>query len=136
MGLRLGSIYALVALFQFTQRTRLGRAMRCVSEDKEAATLMGINVNHTILAAMVMFPVNYQIKNGAWVALLSASVRGVFQYPMLVYAILLIIIIVFRPKGIFGAYEFSLRNLPADLKASRARKAVEKAERKEAGVHA
>lgn len=102
-GLRLGSIYALVALFQFTQRTRLGRAMRCVSEDKEAATLMGINVNHTILAAMVMFPVNYQIKNGAWVALLSASVRGVFQYPMLVYAVLCIIIIVFRPKGIFGA---------------------------------
>ena len=90
----------------------------------------------SVVAAVVMFLVNYQIKNGAWVALLPASVQGVFQYPMLVYAILLIIIIVFRPKGIFGAYEFSLRNLPADLKASRARKAVEKAERKEAGVHA
>ena len=90
----------------------------------------------SVVAAVVMFLVNYQIKNGAWVALLPASVQGVFQYPMLVYAILLIIIIVFRPKGIFGAYEFSLRNLPADLKASRARKAAEKAERKEAGVHA
>ena len=90
----------------------------------------------SVVAAVVMFLVNYQIKNGAWVALLPASVQGIFQYPMLVYAILLIIIIVFRPKGIFGAYEFSLRNLPADLKASRARKAAEKAERKEAGVHA
>ena len=89
----------------------------------------------SVVAAVVMFLVNYQIKNGAWVALLPASVQGVFQYPMLVYAILLIIIIVFRPKGIFGAYEFSLRNLPADLKASRARKAAEKAERKEAGAH-
>ena len=89
----------------------------------------------SVVAAVVMFLVNYQIKNGAWVALLPASVQGVFQYPMLVYAVLLIIIIVFRPKGIFGAYEFSLRNLPADLKSSRARKAAEKAERKEAGAH-
>ena len=89
----------------------------------------------SVVAAVVMFLVNYQSKNGAWVALLPASVQGIFQYPMLVYAILLIIIIVFRPKGIFGAYEFSLRNLPADLKASRARKAAEKAERKEAGAH-
>lgn len=43
------SAVVMVALYQFTQRTRLGRAMRCVSEDKEAATLMGINVNHTIV---------------------------------------------------------------------------------------
>ena len=44
----------MVVLFQFTQRTKLGRAMRCVSEDKEAATLMGINVNHTILATFAI----------------------------------------------------------------------------------
>lgn len=43
------SAVVMVVLLQFTQRTRLGRAMRCVSEDKEAATLMGISVNHTIL---------------------------------------------------------------------------------------
>ena len=43
------SAIVMVVLFQFTQRTKLGRAMRCVSEDKEAATLMGINVNHTII---------------------------------------------------------------------------------------
>lgn len=39
----------MVVLYEFTQKTRMGRAMRCVSEDKEAATLMGIHVNHTIL---------------------------------------------------------------------------------------
>ncbi len=39
----------MLALYAFTQRTKLGRAMRCVSEDKEAAALMGINVNRTIL---------------------------------------------------------------------------------------
>lgn len=48
------SAVVMVVLFQFTQKTRLGRAMRCVSEDKEAATLMGIDVNHTILATFAI----------------------------------------------------------------------------------
>ena len=42
------------ALYLFTQKTRLGRAMRCVAEDKSAATLMGINVNHTILSTFAI----------------------------------------------------------------------------------
>lgn len=32
----------------FTSRTRMGKAMRAVSEDRDAAQLMGINVNQTI----------------------------------------------------------------------------------------
>ena len=39
----------MILLYLFTQYTAVGRAMRCVSEDKEAATLMGINVNRTII---------------------------------------------------------------------------------------
>ena len=88
------------------------------------------------VAAVVMFLVNYQIKNGAWVALLPAAVQGVFTYPMLVYAVVLIVVILFRPRGIFGTYEFSLINLPADLKRFRAGKAAEKAERKGVRAHA
>lgn len=90
----------------------------------------------SIVAAVIMFLVNYQIKNGTWVTALPAAVQGVFQYPMLVYAIVLIVVIMFRPKGIFGSYEFSLINLGRDLKAVRLRKAAERAERKEAKAHA
>ncbi|MEA4894147.1 MAG: branched-chain amino acid ABC transporter permease [Oscillospiraceae bacterium] len=43
------SAVVMVVLYQFTQKTKLGRAMRCVSEDKEASILMGINVNNTIV---------------------------------------------------------------------------------------
>jgi len=43
------SAVVMIGLYEFTQKTKLGRAMRCVSEDKEAATLMGINVNRTII---------------------------------------------------------------------------------------
>jgi branched-chain amino acid transport system permease protein len=38
----------MVALYQFTQRTRLGKALRSVSEDKEASALMGIDVDRMI----------------------------------------------------------------------------------------
>lgn len=43
------SALIMVILYEFTQKSKLGRAMRCVSEDKEASVLMGINVNNTIL---------------------------------------------------------------------------------------
>ena len=44
----LANIIIMVALTQFTGRTKMGKAMRAVSEDRGAAELMGINVNATI----------------------------------------------------------------------------------------
>ncbi|MCR5355847.1 MAG: branched-chain amino acid ABC transporter permease [Lachnospiraceae bacterium] len=41
-------IVIMIILTLFTTRTKLGKAMRAVSEDKGAAQLMGINVNATI----------------------------------------------------------------------------------------
>jgi branched-chain amino acid transport system permease protein len=38
----------MLVLFWFVERTRTGRAMRAVSEDKDTAALMGINVDRTI----------------------------------------------------------------------------------------
>ena len=42
------SIVIMVSLTLFTSKTKLGKAMRCVSEDRGAAELMGVNVNRTI----------------------------------------------------------------------------------------
>ena len=44
----LANIVIMIALTLFTNRTKMGKAMRCVSEDKGAAELMGVNVNQTI----------------------------------------------------------------------------------------
>ena len=41
-------IIIMIALTLFTSKTKMGKAMRVVSEDKGAAELMGINVNGTI----------------------------------------------------------------------------------------
>ena len=42
------SVAVMVGLTFFTGKTRTGKAMRAVSEDRDAAQLMGINVNKTI----------------------------------------------------------------------------------------
>ena len=44
----LANVIIMVLLTLFTSRTRMGKAMRCVSQDRGAAQLMGINVNRTI----------------------------------------------------------------------------------------
>ncbi len=42
------TVVLMVALTLFINKTKLGKAMRAVSEDRDAAKLMGINVNRTI----------------------------------------------------------------------------------------
>ena len=42
------SALIMVGLTLFTTKTKIGKAMRAVSEDRAAAQLMGISVNHTI----------------------------------------------------------------------------------------
>lgn len=44
----LACIVIMIALTLFINKTKMGRAMRAVSEDKGAAQLMGVNVNSTI----------------------------------------------------------------------------------------
>ena len=41
-------VIIMIALVTFVNKTRIGKSMRAVSEDKGAAQLMGINVNSTI----------------------------------------------------------------------------------------
>jgi branched-chain amino acid transport system permease protein len=44
----IASILLMIALFVLVRRTKIGRAMRAVSEDKDISALMGANVNRTI----------------------------------------------------------------------------------------
>ncbi len=44
----------LVALYYFIQRTRVGKAIRAVSEDKEASLLMGIDIDRMISTTFVI----------------------------------------------------------------------------------
>ena len=66
----------------------------------------------SVVAAIGMFILNYIIKNGAWVNALPGFLKSMFTYPMLVYSIALIIVIMFRPHGIMGTKEFALCDIP------------------------
>ena len=68
----------------------------------------------SVLAAVAMYLLNYEIKNGAWVSALPGFVQSLFQFPMLIYALVLLVVIIFRPRGILGTYEFSLDRLLFD----------------------
>ena len=65
----LACIVIMIALTLFTGKTKMGKAMRAVSEDKGAAQLMGINVNSTI---SVTFAIGSGLAAVAGVLLCSA----------------------------------------------------------------
>lgn len=48
------SVLLLISLYILVQRTRFGRAMRAVAEDKQTAALMGVNVNYVISTTFVI----------------------------------------------------------------------------------
>ncbi|MDP4133846.1 MAG: branched-chain amino acid ABC transporter permease [Bacillota bacterium] len=78
----------------------------------------------SMLSAVLMFLLNYVIKNVIKASGMPLFVQNLFKYPMLVYAIVLIIVIMFKPKGILGTREFSLVNTIEYIKGKLGKKAV------------
>ena len=48
------ALFLMFALYFFINRTRTGRAMRAVSEDKDVAAMMGINVDRIIVTTFAI----------------------------------------------------------------------------------
>ena len=87
----LACILIMIGLTWFTGKTRVGKAMRAVSEDKGAAQLMGVNVNRTI---SVTFAIGSALAAIAGVLLCSAyptlmpttgSMPGIKAFPAAVF---------------------------------------------------
>ena len=140
----LGSVLLMVALYLFITKTKIGTAMRAVAEDKDAASLMGIDVNRIILitfvigsalaaAAGVMVGIYYtQINHmmgfipgikaftaavlGGIGNVVGAMLGGFFlgmaeamgvlimpaEYKDVIAFGLLVLVLIFRPRGILG----------------------------------
>ncbi len=70
------AVVSMIALYQLVNRTKTGRALRAVAEDKEIAALMGINVDRTIV---LTFAVGGAMAGIAGV-LYAILFRGVFFF--------------------------------------------------------
>ena len=114
----------MAALQLFVQKTKLGRAMRAVSENKEASTLVGINVNRTIvttfaigsgLAAVAALMYCAAVMGGIGLipgAMLGGIVVGIIEALVTAYIssslanavvfLILIVMLLVKPAGILG----------------------------------
>jgi branched-chain amino acid transport system permease protein len=138
------SLFLMLVLYFLIKRTKIGKAMRAVSEDRDAASLMGIDVNRIIMitfiigsalaaAAGVMVGIYYtQINHmmgfipgikaftaavlGGIGNMAGAMLGGFFlglaealgvlvmpaEYKDVIAFSLLVLVLVFRPRGILG----------------------------------
>jgi len=89
-----GAIVLTVALYVFLQRTRTGRAIRAVSQNPEAAALVGIDVEHT---RAVTFGVSSAIAGG--VGAFIATILNIQPQMGLIYTLKSFVIVVFGGVG-------------------------------------
>ena len=128
------TVLSMLVLTFLVQKTKLGKAMRAVSEDMDAARLMGINVNSTIsftfavgsaLAGIgsVLYCCSYpqatptmgsmlgSILSATVLTILPEATRSFDSYRMVIYSLVLILMMIFRPGGLLGSYDFSMNRL-------------------------
>ena len=138
------TIVLIIVLQVFVNRTRLGRAMRSTAQDREAAALMGVNINRTIALTFLIgsalagaagivqgqyfgsirFDMGFQAGLKAFTAAvlggigsipgaalggfiigfieITMAALGLFEWRVAAVFGVLILILVFRPAGIFG----------------------------------
>src|SRR6266700_795834 len=108
----------MIALQLMVTRTRTGRAMRSVAQDREAAALMGVNVDRIIAITFFIGAVLGGIGNlvgamlgGVLIGVIEALATfipdsvlphgGAAWHEAIIFAVL-ILILVFRPSGLLG----------------------------------
>jgi branched-chain amino acid transport system permease protein len=140
------ALFLMTSLWFFVQRTKVGKAMRAVAEDKSTASLMGINVDRVIVltfmlgslmagAAAVLFALyNRQVSpfmgftpgikaftaavlggignipgamaGGLLLGVIESAAPGMLGLPTQLEDVVafgvLVLILIFRPTGIFG----------------------------------
>ena len=127
-------VVCVTVMFLFV-RSRFGRTVQAIREDYIAASASGINVTYyKVLTFAIsaffagigggvytqnmtaMIPggtgsLTGSIIGAAFLSSLPELMRDFSTYRMLAYSIVLVLVMLFRPGGIFGRWEFSLNRL-------------------------
>ena len=133
-----------ISLSQFVQRTRLGKAIRAVSMNEDAAKLMGVNLNFVVSGTFLVgglmtgaagffyvlkyentsFNIGFELGIAAFTAAILGgigNIKGAFyggialglletyasfflgtQWKAVTVVIVLVVVLYFRPNGVFG----------------------------------
>ena len=103
----LSCIVIMAGLMLFVQKTKPGRAMQAVSEDRDAAQLMGVNVNATI---SMTFAIGSGLAAIAGLLLCqtyptltpyTGAMPGIQVADAICFAVLIVVLLV-KPTGLFG----------------------------------
>ena len=73
----LSTVALITAVFFFVQRTRIGMAIRAISQDIEGATMMGINLNTTVAVTFLLGSAL-----GALAGILNGAYIGIIRFDM------------------------------------------------------
>ena len=73
----LSTVALISAVFFFVQRTRIGMAIRAISQDIEGATMMGINLNTTVAVTFLLGSAL-----GALAGILNGAYIGIIRFDM------------------------------------------------------
>lgn len=107
-----------VAIMYLFVRSKYGRTVQAIREDYIAASASGINVTYykvMTFAISAFFAgiggtgsLTGSIIGAAFLSALPELMREFSTYRMLAYSVVLVLVMLFRPGGIFGRWEFSL----------------------------
>ena len=120
-------VVTVVVLFMFG-RSRYGRAVKAIRDDEIAAGASGLNTTYLkvlVFAISAFNSINYvimvvfggmgsltgSIVSAIGLTILPELLRAFADYRMLAYSVVLVLVMIFRPQGIFGSWEFSLPRL-------------------------
>ena len=124
-------VVCVTIMFLFV-RSRFGRTVQAIREDYIAAAASGINVTYYKVLTFAISAFFAGIGGGVYAHYMTAMIPTNFNfnysaelltYRMLAYSVVLVLVMLFRPGGIFGRWEFSLTRLLSSL-AHPKRKAV------------
>ena len=98
------TVLSMLVLTFLVQKTKLGKAMRAVSEDMDAARLMGINVNSTISFTFAVGSIPGAMVGGIAIGLCECFVSaiGLSAWKDAVTFAILIIVLLVKPTGFLG----------------------------------
>jgi len=103
----IAAVIILSCLILFIKKSRIGKSIRAVSQDEEAAKLMGINVN-----MILMFVLTLSAVLAGFAAILYVSVNPIYPWDVWEYLLLSMSVVVLGglgslPGSVIGAFIIS-----------------------------